>query len=94
MEGILIQWIVNGGLIAVWPGDCHLGKSNDFIWRYCVGSPIPVRVTEFISGLNPGIPINCISRGNLFSVRLYNLLVNDLNTGNTLTLLREGTHFI
>lgn len=92
MEDILIQWIVNGGLIAIWRGDRYLGKTNDFIWRHCVGGPIPERMTEVVCSLNPGIPIDCIGGGNLFCVRLYDLLMSTISVPELHHF--EATYFI
>jgi len=83
MEGIVVEGIVDSDFVAIWSGDHDLPKSNDFIRGHSVKSPIPEWLTELVCGLNPSILIDSVSSGNLFRMRLYDLLMNGTSVERT-----------
>ena len=74
MEGIMIEWIVNSKIVAIWTSDCDLSKSNDLVRGHRVQSPIPERMTELVCSLNPSILVDRVGSRNLLRIGLYNLL--------------------
>lgn len=63
METIMVEGVVDGGLLSVRRGDRYLLEGDDLVRRHSVRSPVPVWVPEVGRSLNPCIFIRGGIRG-------------------------------
>ena len=75
MKFVLVQWIVDLDLVAIFVGDGNLRWLDNLIRRDGVHCPIPVRLAKISGGLQPIVWVDRVCCSDFQGILLQNLLI-------------------